>query len=272
MIWGCDDSYQEVDLSADVSVQHPMYSKEAGPKLFIDAAHHNFHTASGRYKPLADLLQNDGFSVVENKNKLSDSTLAAMDILVIANADFNAEQVSFTPDEILALKDFVYNGGSLLLIADHIPFPAAIYELAQSFHIHFHNVFAEDNGTGKFTIRNAGLASDSLLSGIDHIRTFAGSAFQIDTPDYRPLLVMGNHWTIQTMGANGLSEKTSAEGLLQGALLEPGNGKVAVFGEVGMFTAQVFGGMKTKMGFHANGAEQNKQFILNVIRWLGTGK
>ena len=33
------------------------------PRVAIDEAHQNFHTADGRYKPFADLMTNDGFLV-----------------------------------------------------------------------------------------------------------------------------------------------------------------------------------------------------------------
>ena len=36
-----------------------------------------------------------------------------------------------------------------------------------------------------------------------------------------------------------------------------------------MFTAQVAGPQQTPMGLRARGAEQNKQFALHVMDWLG---
>ena len=35
-----------------------------------------------------------------------------------------------------------------------------------------------------------------------------------------------------------------------------------------MFTAQVSGKEKMKMGVIAEGAEQNEQFLLNIMHWL----
>ena len=79
---------------------------------------------------------------------------------------------------------------------------------------------------------------------------------------------MDDRWTMQQMEANGLSEKASAAGFYQAAVMEIGNGKVAVFGEAAMFSAQKYGKWKTKMGFHAPGAKDNKQFIRNAFLWL----
>ena len=47
-----------------------------------------------------------------------------------------------------------------------------------------------------------------------------------------------------------------------------GAGRLAVFGEAGMFTAQLAGDNKRKMGMTAPGAEENYQFLLNVMHWL----
>jgi hypothetical protein len=43
---------------------------------------------------------------------------------------------------------------------------------------------------------------------------------------------------------------------------------VAFFGEAAMFSAQVSGPQRLPMGMNAPLAEQNAQFVLNVLRWL----
>ena len=60
--------------------------------------------------------------------------------------------------------------------------------------------------------------------------------------------------------------KRSMDGWLQGATMEVGRGRVAVFGEAAMFTAQRAG--SGFMGFASPEVPQNKQFLLNVARWL----
>ncbi len=61
--------------------------------------------------------------------------------------------------------------------------------------------------------------------------------------------------------------RLSAEGMLQGATLQHGKGRVAVFGEAGMFSAQISsnGG---RMGMNHPDATDNAQFALNVVHWL----
>ena len=58
----------------------------------------------------------------------------------------------------------------------------------------------------------------------------------------------------------------SAEGYSQGAVLEYGKGKMAVFGEGAMFTAQYMA--LSKSGINAPKAKNNVHFLLNTMHWL----
>jgi hypothetical protein len=58
------------------------------------------------------------------------------------------------------------------------------------------------------------------------------------------------------------------KGHLQGAVLPFGKGRVAVFGEAAMFSAQLSGPTNNPMGMNAAIAKQNPQFLLNVMHWL----
>jgi hypothetical protein len=49
--------------------------------------------------------------------------------------------------------------------------------------------------------------------------------------------------------------------------MKVGKGRLAVFGEAGMFSAQL-AGPRQRMGMNAPGAEQNHQLLLNVMHWL----
>ena len=59
-----------------------------------------------------------------------------------------------------------------------------------------------------------------------------------------------------------------ADGMLQGAALEFGRGRVVMLGEAAMVSAQLGGPNRTPMGMNEAGANQNAQFALNVVRWL----
>src|SRR5205823_8788819 len=59
--------------------------------------------------------------------------LTGAKILVIANAMANGSDSAFTTAECEAVREWVREGGSLLLIADHTPWGAAAESLATSF-------------------------------------------------------------------------------------------------------------------------------------------
>ena len=122
---------QQPDPEFNTTVENPAYKKE-GPRVMFDEAHHNFHTTEGRYKPFVDLLLNDGYRVIRNRQPFHKTTLNSYKILVISNAlgaeeddDEGADKSAFTDDEIQAVHDWVKAGGALLLIADHAPFGGA---------------------------------------------------------------------------------------------------------------------------------------------------
>jgi hypothetical protein len=82
----------------------------------MDEAHRNFHTASGRHKPFADLLRNDGYLVTSNSQPFTADKLQGINVLVIANAtgpDGHEGRPAFTPEEEAALVQWVKSGRSL---------------------------------------------------------------------------------------------------------------------------------------------------------------
>src|SRR6185503_5919528 len=57
-----------------------------GPTVLIDEAHYNFHTALGRFRPFAMLLERDGFQIRRGTKPFSKESLQGVSILVISNA------------------------------------------------------------------------------------------------------------------------------------------------------------------------------------------
>jgi len=279
---GAANAQQVADPNADLSVARPAYAAGTGPRVAVDAAHDNFHTVDGRYAPFAQILRNDGYRVGSLATPLSAEALASVDVLVIANAQGEdasplTSAPAFTPAEAAALRGWVEGGGSLLLIADHAPFPSAIAPLAQAFGVRWDNVYAVNpsgGGPDLFTAAT-GLGVSPVAAGsgggvpVTQVRTFTGSAFT-PPPDAIPLLTLGNGWVLMTPGPSGQSDATLASGAgrLQGALLPVGRGRVALMGEAAMFSAQLGGPERRPMGLNAPGAEQNKTFLLNLMRWL----
>ena len=101
--------------------------------------------------------------------------------------------------------------------------------------------------------------------------TFTGSAFKAGAGAMPLLTLAPNVVSLAPHEAWKFTPDTArldVGGWLQGAALEVGKGRVAVFGEAAMFTAQLAGPQRQPMGMNAPGAEQNAQFLLNVMRWL----
>ena len=283
----------------EFSVAAPAFEPGQGPVVLIDEAHHIFHTIgpttgyddqhrpvtiTGRYGPFADLLRRDGYVVKPLESKFSRSSLEEADVLVTANAlaEANVEDWSlpnpsaFDPQEVAAVEEWVRGGGALLLIADHQPWPAAAAALAERFGLLFYNGYTE---YFRFRREDGSLRDHPITSGggsserVDAVMTFGGQAFRIAPgAAAEPLLVIGDHSTL-VLHWNPFEEETNkvprirADGMLQGAVLRYGAGRVAAFGEAAMFTAQVAED-EGPFGMNHPEAGQNAQFVLNVLHWL----
>lgn len=278
---------QVADTSFVPTISAPAFRANRGPVVLVDEAHHNFHTAEGRYLPFARLLRGDGFVVLPNRDHFTAATLAKGRILVIANALADTAdwvlptRSAFTPEEISAVVGWVANGGRLLLIADHMPLAGAAEQLAKELGIVFYNGFALRPGEydGDFTFRrhNRSLAADVITTGrnpserIDSIVSFTGQAFRALRP-VRALMSLDStmevFFPIRAWEFTEQTPHVSAVGLMQGAVFRHGRGRVAIFGEAAMFSAQRAGRNREPMGMNDPRARQNAQFVLNVMRWL----
>lgn len=285
---------QVADRGFDPAIDNPAYPLGTGPVVLIDEAHFNQFTAWHMYWPFAELLRRDGYVVKESGAPFSPEALESASVLVIANAMsqsvFDNQQApplpAFTGQEVAAVRDWVNGGGSLLLIVDHNPYPGSAEELAQAFGIQFWNCGALYPGStsGRLMFRRSvgappdpvargadsvsygsggRLTDHPVTTGIDSVATFLGSAFRVDAPHYA-LLVFGP--AVECWGATDLVARV--QGQLQGALLEFGKGRVAVFGDAGMFTAQFNAWAGTKTGMNNPIAAQNPRLLLNVMHWL----
>ncbi len=275
---------QVADTLYNPIILNPAYVNAQGPVVLIDEAHGNFHTMSGRFKPFARLLEKDGYVVRASAEPFTKDQLHAGKILVIANAlhPDNLQRwtlptpSAFTETEINVVNEWVNEGGCLFLIADHMPFPGAAEALAASFGFKFYNGFAMKKGGGKdiFSI-GEGLIENVITNGRDKkeavtsLQSFAGQAFEIPNGAH-PITTLNSTYQMLMPQTAWVFTKdtpaTSAENLVQGAYMNYGKGRVVVFGEAAMFTAQLQG--KSKVGMNVKSAAQNFQFVLNVIHWL----
>lgn len=278
-------------------IPDPTYASGEGPVVFVDEAHFNFHTLEGRFWPFGELLRRDGYSVRPLRGKLERATLDECDILVISNAlpsdaDWGTYSYptpsAFTPEEIAATRAWVESGGSLLLIADHMPLAGAAADLARAFGVNFMDGYAmqrfdaisEDPYSVLrrpliFRASDLTLRSHPIAQGrneretVTSVRTFTGQAFQApDTAE--PLLVLPEDFIalmpVKPWQFSPETKRIPVGGWLQGAAMRVGSGRAAFFGEAATFTAQRVG--DATMGMNAPDAEQNFQFALNLMRWL----
>lgn len=280
---------QQPDADADVSVGRPTWPVGRGPIVAIDEGHANFHTVDGRYGPFARLLGNDGFAVIPAKGRFTAEALKDVTVLVIANAEpagdydpaADPQRSAFTADEIAVLKAWVEGGGSLLLVADHMPFAGAAADLGKAFGVTFANGYAmiprEGQAPDVFDRRTGGLGRHVILEGrspdetVEAVATFTGSAFTAP-PDATPVLTLPSGTRLVKLDAAGQfrpdGPAVDVGGQLQGAVMTVGKGRVAVFGEAAMFSAQVVKQSGFRMGFNNARAPRNRQFALNLVRWL----
>lgn len=282
---------QAPDTSFDVRVAHPAFATRH-PRVAIDEAHHNFHTMEGRYEPFAALIRNDGCDVVPGREAFTARTLSGLDILVIANAlgaeemdDTAAAHPAFTADECRAVRTWVERGGALLLIADHSPMGAAAKALGAELGVDMACSYAADPVQGRkgsesivaYTTAQ-GLAPDHpIIRGRDSTETlhrvvaFTGQSLA-GPPGSTQLLRFSDRAVDLVVGYGrmreaGSDQKVSAKGRAQGLAFTLGKGRVVVLGEAAMMTAQVAAG-RFKMGMNEPGND-DRQFVLNVVRWLG---
>src|SRR6266550_3227620 len=162
---------QMADPNFNAKVDKPAYRK-SGPRVLFDEAHNNFHTTTGRYKPFADLVRNDGYQVVPNKQPFTLDVLKGYRILIISNAlgaplmsAPGASNAAFTEEESDAVRDWVRRGGSLLLIADHAPMGSANQVLAKRFGVDMSKMFTVDEQNFDKASENPGFIVYTRESG-----------------------------------------------------------------------------------------------------------
>src|SRR5829696_10476682 len=238
---------QQADPEFDTSVARPAYKN--GPRVMFDEAHHNFHTSDGRYKPFVDLLLNDGYNVIRNRQSFVKTRLSGFKILVIANAlgaeeddDEGAANSAFTDEEINAVADWVKSGGALLLIADHAPFGGAASALATRFGVDMSKGYTFDPQNSVagspthliFSRENKLLANHPITEGrgenerINLLRSFTGQSLKGPEASVGIL-----NLSERATDASNFEAQTpvSAAGRSQAVALKFGKGRVLVQGE-----------------------------------------
>ena len=298
---------QVSDPDFDTSVVRPAYPA-GGPVVVLDEAHANFHTADGRYRPFADLLRNDGYTVLAGETAFDAEALSGVDVLVVANAlpphGAAPGTQAVTEREADAVRDWVRDGGSLLLIADHTPFGGAVEDLGRRFGVAMGKGWVWDyreSGDGITTQlvssrENGRLGDHPLLRGRDAseevttVRSFSGQSLGVP-PGATVLMRLGETAREAPSGPDleAIGEALESDappgsfeaaveahsapvgGRAQGAALTFGEGRVVVLGEAAMLSAQVATladpPVTIRVGMNVPGYD-NRQFLLNTLHWL----
>lgn len=273
------------DTNFDVTIDAPAYT-ETHPRVLFDEAHSNAHTVDGLYKPFVNLITNDGFDVVPNRERFKMDILRKYDILVIANARGGEEKgaggnPAFTEEERRTVEEWVHGGGSLLLIADHAPYGAAAELLSNRFNVDMskgdtidpshHDPETGGEGSILFSRKNGLLKNHPITQGrnnsesIHRVLTFNGQSLKgpVESTSFLSL-------ADTAIDIDSEKSKSSAAGRAQGVALKFGKGRVVILGEAAMLTAQIY--QTPDLGFGYGGMNRsdtdNRQLALNIMHWL----
>jgi hypothetical protein len=264
-------------------VKNPAYTA-SHPQVLYDEAHFNLYAAGGRYKPFADLVTSDGYRVVPTKEPFTAQSLMGSEVLVIVNAGSaqpeaaDRSKLAFTNDECSIVREWVGQGGALLLVADQAPAGTAAANLAVAFDVEMGKAFTIDPVNFEqsannlswigYSRANKGLGDHPIMRGrdsserINRVLSFTGQSLKGPKESVPLLILSRGAYDLIDLNHPDPTTMTSAAGRAQAVALVSGKGRVVVFGEAAMLTAQA-----QNFGMNYPGVD-NRQLVLNVMHWL----
>jgi hypothetical protein len=193
------------------------------------------------------------------------------------------DEITFTPDELNALHDWVSKGGSLLMFDEHAPIDKSVTPLFNKFGIQLSIGIVSDslNYATKFGIANKETLltftrSNGLLNTDHPITQGEKAGEQINTimsyggggltgKGYANLFKLSPSATIKKYSGSAPSGTANSQGLAG----KFGNGKVVALGDCNGFTAMYVMMKSVKFSAGMQVAEYDwKQFALNTLHWL----
>ena len=280
------------DSSFNANVVHPKFKKGYGPKILIDAGHHNFLVEIGLIKPLFDVASSDGYQIKIDSMQFTKEYLSNYQLVVIMSAmpfkygskNQVTDEITFTTDELNALHDWVSNGGSLLMFSEHAPIDKSVTPLFNKFGIQLSTGIVVDSLNSdtpiempswkysflKFTSKNGLLNTEHPITKgekknerISNILTIGGSGLTGD--GYTNILKLSSSAMIKKWNGTMPSGTPNSQCLAGNV----GKGKLAALGDCNGFTAMSLksGGYKLSAGMQVSGYDW-KQFVLNTLHWL----
>ena len=280
------------DSSFDANVVDPKFKKGYGPKILIDAGHHNFVVELGLNKPLFDVASSDGYQIKIDSMQFTKEYLSNYNIVVIwpampfkfGSKNQVTDEITFTTDELNALHDWVSNGGSLLMFSEHAPIDKSVTPLFNEFGIQLSTGIVVDSLNSdtpiempswkysflKFTSKNGLLNTEHPITKgekknerISNILTNGGSGLAGD--GYTNILKLSSSAMIKKWNGTMPSGTPNSQCLAGNV----GKGKLVALGDCNGFTAMSLksGGYKLSAGMQVSGYDW-KQFVLNTLHWL----
>lgn len=300
--------------------QKSAFAPDSGPTVLVDMGHNSLLANEPFLSPVSR-LKADGYQVRTHSESFNDSTLTGVDIVVIVGplADRNALGRLGTPqgcdspsdysDECMeawnvrvaqlwrfpvppaleeyeedVLEQWIRHGGSLFLVFDIFPFPAAVERFLQRFGIEVSAGFAVDEQllpdnpdelgpAGELIFRRSDqtLADHPITNGrsatekVDSVASIFGSAFRLPR-DGQSLLTFGpTAISLLPEVAWEFSAATPRESIAhwsQGAIMRVGEGRLAVFSESGILQPH-----RPQFDERYPGM-QNAELVHNVFLWL----
>ncbi len=255
------NSCQGYTVSAYSDPVDTLISDAVRPVIVSAEGHNNFRGRDS-YREMELFLAREGFELRQYMGAITREALEGVSILHTDNALALENQdnwtlptpSAFTSEEIKVIYNWVHDGGSLLMVIEHMPFGGSYRDLARAFNIETNNGFVVDesllNGYSEETISTAGwfvfsqdngsLGDHPILTGrqpherIDFLSADVGSAFRL--PD-RAVSLM-------TFGSDAISlepsvswkfdattPRRSVSGWSQGGVMKVGKGRLAVLGD-----------------------------------------
>lgn len=278
---------QVADEHFSYPIPDPIYAVGNGPLIVFDEAHHNGSTLKGTYAAFNKLLLSDGYTIQSSKDTISYALLKAAKIYVTVNAMYDPQdwnlpaRSAFSKQEADALSAWVENGGSLFLVTDHMPCGASVNAIAEKFGINVINGFAlrKDGAPEVFSKQRKNLYSNEITSApgkvIDSMMCWGGTGFIVPSTAH-VISALGDDYHIYLPSDVSQIKRPmpkavpyiSGRGIVNGAYLKHGKGRVVIFGDGAPFSAQLQGIKSEKRGMNHPAAAQNAQFLLNIIHWL----
>jgi DNA/RNA endonuclease YhcR with UshA esterase domain len=266
----------------DITVKEPL-----GIKVMIDAKHINENTSSdgGTYanqlKSFTTLLQKEGYTVVENKETITDAVLSDVKVLVITH-----NRTAFTTEERAAVAKFVQSGGSVLMSGksnhstDSTINNGLLAEIGTAIRINNDGVF-DDSKTGNFwsdpkvspfAVRVfPGLVSNYITDRVSFIDYYSGVS--LSGADNQPLtengkvtiLAKGNETTYQGNIKGGYTYDAVSDASGGSAIPLIASEEIGEKGRIIVSGMNIFNDKQIDESYEPKG---NDEFSLNAINWL----